>query len=261
MKYRNIIVIVLIIIFTSSCTKEKEEKTYYKNGNLKTLKRIYKDLNKEVLEEYDTSGNLILKGYYTDGKKDSLFGYNKNSSLSFKKRFKDNGTYCKEYDKNGNLEREGIYVYDTIKADWWKFYKKGVLEAKREYVIVCGDYYLNQVILFNKQRDTVFKKNKTYNASTFFEIKKNNNKDSLKLFFNVRSAFVKNKLELIILKGTNCADEPDVVIKLNSNKGNIALDKKYSNRKIFFFDYINDENSIDKVANHKKYFDLSKLND
>lgn len=259
MKNCNVIIILLIVFFTSSCGREKQEKTYYKNGNLESLKLIFKDSKKEILEEYDTLGNLTLKEFYTNGIRDSLIGYNKNKTLSFKKRFKDNGTYCKEYDKNGILEREGIYVYDTIKADWWNFYKKGTLVAKREYVIVCDDYYLNQVILFNKQKDTIFKKNKIYNTSTFFKIKKNNNKDSLKLSFNVNSTFVKNKLDLIILKGTNCEEEPDVVIQLNSNKGIITLDKRYSDKKGFFFDYNNGDSKSNKVSNHKKYFDLSKL--
>jgi hypothetical protein len=261
MKNRNIVInIFLIVILISSCNKERLEKKYYKNGNLKSLKLTFKDSKKKILEEYDTVGNLTLKGFYTNDIRDSLVGYNKNKTLSFKKRFKDNGTYCREYDKNGILEREGIYVYDTIKADWWNFYKKGLLEAKREYVIVCDDYYLNQVIFFNKQKDTVLKMNKIYNASTFFEIKKNNSTDSLKLSFNVSSKFVNNKLELVILKGTNCEEEPDVVIQLNSNRGIITLDKKYSDRKGFFFDYNNGNNNTNKFNNHKIYFDLSKLN-
>ncbi|WP_140487072.1 hypothetical protein [Flavobacterium sp. GSA192] len=257
---KNYIVITFLIILAISCSKEKQEKIYYKNGNLKSLKLIYEDSKKEVLEEYDILGNLILKGFYTSGTRDSLFGYNKNNTLSFKKRFKNNGAYSKEYDTNGNLEREGIYIYDTIKADWWKFYKKGILEAKREYVIVCDDYYLNQVIVFNRKKDTVIKKDSIMNVSTFFKIRKEKKKDSFQLSYNVRSIFVKNKLEFIILKGTNCEEEPDFIIELNSNKGKIVLDKKYYNRKGFFFDYNIDQNNGNKVNNHKKYFDLSKLN-
>jgi len=254
MKIKIFTIITLLIFFVISCNNEIQEKSFHENGNLKSLKRKFKDSKNEIFEEYDSLENLTSKGYYTNGVRDSLFGYNINKTFSFKKRFKGTGTYSKEYDNDGNLEREGIYIYDTIKADWWSFYKNRKLIAKRQYEIVCDDYYLNQIITFNSNRDTVFNNDKIFNASTFFKLNKVKKEESFILFYDVKSLFVNNKLELVILKNNYCSEEPDTVVQLKSNRGYIVLKKKYSNRQCFFFDY---NIYKDRIQNHKKYFDLS----
>ncbi|GGB73284.1 hypothetical protein GCM10007424_11480 [Flavobacterium suaedae] len=152
-----------ILFFCVSCEdKTIVEKIYYKNGNLKAVMYDQDSLN--IVESYDSLGYLDLKIFVRDGKNDSLIKFNRNGTLRFSKKTLPTGaTYSVEYDSNGNLDKEGLYINDTIKAWWWKFYKKNKISAKREYVIICDDYYLNQEIILNEKNDTVL------NKSTFLQ--------------------------------------------------------------------------------------------
>lgn len=253
---KGLILLFLFIIFFS-CKRENETKTFYSNGKIKEVIREA-DLNNKIVEEYDTLGYLKLKGFYNHKTRDSLFGYNPNGTLNFKRYFKGVGTKSIEYDVNGILQKEGIYIHDTIKVGWWKFYRNEKISAMKEYVIVCEDYYLNQNVEF-KNKDTLFDK------STFFYISKKakTDKNIVEINYSLKSLFEKNKLQLIILKNEYCSEEPDTVISLDSNKGKIYLDEKYTNKKGFFFDYTTAKNNNDQKApytmkHHKMYFDFSK---
>lgn len=251
------IIFITLVLLSIACNNTTE-KTYYKNGNIETITHKNDNFSKKIIEEYDSLGNLLFKTIISKGKKDSIFKYNKNGTLCFRKKMLPTGIYSIEYDSQGRLEKEGLYVEDTIKAYWWKFYKNNELVAKREYVIVCNNYYLNQAIIFNKKNDTISK------GSTYFDVNKKVHNQKFSLNYRVKSLFDKGQIELVILKDTNCEEVPDTVIALPSNRGSIILNKKYMDKKAFFFDYniVKETDSGKapyKMVDHKKYFDLSKL--
>lgn len=271
MKNINKYLIYIIILSCSliSCKNEKQKKVFYKNGELKTLNRFINNQN-TIVEDYDVLGNLKLKTFYTKKNKDSSIFYYNNGRHKFIKTYSGNGTYSREFNKNGDLEQKGIYIEDTLKIGWWIFYKKGKIEAKREYMPICETYYLNQAIILDKNQDTIIKKDKVYNSSTYYFIKKEltkteNKTHTFKLSYDVKSMFVKNQLQLILLKSSYCIEDPDTIISLNTNKGNVFLNNKYLNCRGFFFDYYVEKNKSNKekpynMMHHKKYFDLAKIN-
>lgn len=251
---------IYVVMMTFSCKESDREFTYYEDGQIKSI-ILSQNSKRRVVEDFDRLGNLVLKGYYDNGKIDSLFKYNKNKGYVFKRYFAGHATKSIEYDTHGNIEKSGNYINDTIKVGWWNFYKNNQLVAKRQYEIVCANYYLNQIILFDNNGDTLSSPNDDM-ETTFYSLTRQSIDNKFILSYDVKSLFLNNKLEMILLKNNYCSEEPDTIIELNSNKGQIHLPQKYFRQKGFFFDYLQEGkhgNQKRKIMHHKKYFDLASI--
>jgi len=211
-------------------------------------------------------GTLHVKGFFTHRKADSFYKYNADGkTYKWQKYYDGHSTRSVEYDKRDKLEKMDMYLHDTIKVGWWDFYKNNKTEAKREYIILCDDQYLNQAIVFDKNGDTIYKKDDLFNATTFYKLRKVSDENFFRLYYDVRSIFsVKNTLQLIFLNGDNCEEDVDTIIELKSNRGYVDLDKKYVDKHGFFFDFYGykmpkGSKTPYGLRHHKKYFDLKKV--
>ncbi|MBW3520166.1 hypothetical protein [Flavobacterium sp. NKUCC04_CG] len=151
MKIKYIILILLLnLMFFVSCTKIKVEKSYYENGNLKS---VYYLQNDSVVES---------KTYYPDGNKkyifkiengvriDTFFEYYKNNRIkNYITQFNDFNSQYREFDENSRLALEGS-VFKKKKIGWWSSYKSDKL-TKQVYYAQNGDsVFIAQIKIFDR---------------------------------------------------------------------------------------------------------------
>jgi hypothetical protein len=101
--------------------------------------------------EYDKEGNLLSKGYVSNGKSLDSMIYFKNNKVDAKFFFKKNSDkecYIKYYDNEGVIS-EGNTI-NKIKTGKWKFYGSKPNEMKVvEFKNICGEEYANQEWNYN----------------------------------------------------------------------------------------------------------------
>jgi len=151
MKY--ILILLLNVIILSCFNDSKLKTTYYDSGEIQLKESIIDDSTIECIHFYK-SGIVSEK-------------YKKNNN-------KIEGE-VKYYFESGKIERIGLYKNDKA-IGWHTFYSEnGNIIAKREYLLVdsLSDRfnnkpsnkiisYLNQVIIFNKNGDTIIDKSLLY---------------------------------------------------------------------------------------------------
>lgn len=83
------------------------------------------------------------------------FSCNNGQTHSHKKVLKvdDFTKSVKFYDKNGLLEKEGKFLYDTIKTGIWSYYEKGKLKDQIEFIFKDNSEYLNQIWVYDKNEE------------------------------------------------------------------------------------------------------------
>lgn len=188
----NVILYLLLIFIVFSCNK-KEIRSYHDNGNLESIKEYYKE-ELQLIKIYDSLGTLNRVKFFNGKRKlDSLIDYTKEGRILFKKIFNQNNTHYSSY-KNEIIQEEGFLINDTLKTGWWKYFNnKGVLKSKREYVLLCDDYYLNQSIIFDKDGDTIYRDD-DFNESIYvlFDISEKDN-DSIEVQYEISPISYRSK--------------------------------------------------------------------
>lgn len=260
----NYLICLLIICFFYSCKNERIVKEYYSNDNIKTIKTY--TLNEELatLEKFDSLGRKSQVLFYSHNKVDSLIAYDNNVKF-FKKEIAFNKLYHTNFYKNGIVESMGFLINDTLKNGWWSYFDiDGKLKSKRQYVLVCDDYYLNQSIIFNKSSDTVFTKD-DFNETVYFKYEIIKKKENDVISYDISPISYRSKLELVFLKQNNFCNEEgniDSIVPLENRKGRILLDKIKKPYSGFVFDYYIDTTFVDgrrkiNSVSRKIYFNTS----
>lgn len=192
--------IVIILISIAGCRNHEFEYEYHSNGNIKSkFVRINGKIDGEYFS-YDTSEILIsvsnwknnqldgqMKSYYSDGEIKTISTYKKDTL---------NGLY-KEFYPNNSLKIVGYYINGIKKGNFLFYDKGGNLEASREYIDLNGDSYLNQVIKYNSEGDTLL------NESNFFEFTHPDSAevgDTIELEFYLRAPAIKGSKFFVFLE-------------------------------------------------------------
>jgi len=246
-----------------SCNNPKVTKEYYPDGTRKIISTYTQGNLSSNVEYYNRLGNLVKKVYYTKGVVDSLIGFKGEELRIYKKQIGLNNILQTRYYKNGKIESEGFIVKDTLKIGWWSYYDTiGKIKSKREYILLCDDYYLNQSILFDKQKDTIYRDN-DFNESVFFNFDIKELDDKNELSYDIKPISYRSNLELIFLRNDDfCKEEGniDTIIPLKTRKGKLFFNKKRKLYTGFIFDYyidtvyVNGKMKINSIS-RKVYFD------
>ena len=134
---KKTIYLLLFLILIFSCKKDENIHIVYYNDGVVRLK-IYPDINdpnKSVYEEFYNTGELKAVLHNVNG------------------AFVDTGYY---FYKNKGIKEKGLFKNNLIDG-WWFYYDSlGRLKSKKEYVIIDNKSHLNQVINFDKNKDTIF---------------------------------------------------------------------------------------------------------
>ncbi len=156
-----IIIFILILLFLlTSC--DKKEKSYYDDGNIKSVYYLNSNNNKEGKEElFYPTGELQSVVYYRNGVwTDSIAKYNKDGTYQSILYKKEDSLILKTFSKN-ILTNEGAVDSDLNPIGWWSFYEEGDLFSKRETIIIEGDNVTNQE-LYYKNNELILDKSKYY---------------------------------------------------------------------------------------------------
>ncbi len=140
--------------------------------------------------------------------------------------------YCKEFSRRGACIREGLYV-NSMPFDFHKFYdSSGVKEYEREYVITGPkEYYLNRVIKFERNGDTLFE------GSNFYEIKTYKNKillgDTFVSTITLRAAYFKSDTMAVLIDNP---DDSSKVYNLFSTNNSVQFEYVPREKKKYFLE-------------------------
>jgi antitoxin component YwqK of YwqJK toxin-antitoxin module len=233
------LIYLLVLGFFYACENGRTVKEYYSNGNIKFIKTFAPNEELAKLERFDSIDGSCQVFFYSNNEIDSLIGYDTDEIKIFKKEIISKRLFQTNFYKNGNVESKGFLINDTLKNDWWDYFNiDGKLKSKREYVLVCDDYYLNQSIVFDQKGDTIFTKD-DFNETIFFKYKIIENKKDI-MTYEISPVSYRSKLELVFLRENNfCKEEGNIdsIVPLENRKGTITLDKIKKPFSGFVFDY------------------------
>jgi hypothetical protein len=140
-------------------------KIFYETGEISGIgfyKNGYKDGS---FKEFYKSGNLKSVEIYRKGKiVDTTRFFNANQKLIRLKYKKDSIFYQKEFNEFGELLVEG-QILDTLKTNWWKFYKNSKLFKEVEFLVKGSKEHLNQIIFYDEYGNTIYDKSNYYNSN------------------------------------------------------------------------------------------------
>ncbi|MCH8536121.1 MAG: hypothetical protein LAT51_13705 [Flavobacteriaceae bacterium] len=155
---RNSIAILFFILIISC---QKEDKTYYEDGTLKTVAEIHDSKFHGSFKAYYENGELEMEGNYENGLMEGVFKYNypKNNKKFSKSEifFKSDTAYYRwKYNKSGKLVEEG-FAKQNKKAGRWIYYEpmKDSIKEIKEYFHIGDKKHLNQVLEVNPKGDTI----------------------------------------------------------------------------------------------------------
>ncbi|AWG26259.1 hypothetical protein [Flavobacterium kingsejongi] len=147
------IVIMLILFFTSCKESSLEElKTYYQNGNIKSIEYLNKKGKKETASRYYTEDGILSHiTTFKNGTPIKVLHFYSDGKLHYSSELMQNDTIkALSYFKNGKIKTVGNLI-DTIKIGWWKEYRyDGTIGAAYEYLNNNGKQYLNQLKVYTK---------------------------------------------------------------------------------------------------------------
>ncbi|WP_062053850.1 toxin-antitoxin system YwqK family antitoxin [Aquimarina longa] len=145
-----------------SCKKELTKVIEkYDDGTVKGYYFIDKDsLRQGERIIYHKNGKVFSKtSYLNDKRNDSIFFYYDNLSNSIEIiEFKndDGSIYYKDFNENGKINKIGVLDGKDRKIKKWKYYtKEGTLDFIKEYKIIRGESYTNQLWLMLPGGDTI----------------------------------------------------------------------------------------------------------
>ncbi|WP_062053843.1 toxin-antitoxin system YwqK family antitoxin [Aquimarina longa] len=109
---------------------------------------------------YHKSGRIMSKTSYKNHvKNDSVYFYedSENDNLYMIKYWNDDGSiYYKDFYENGKVRQKGLYSQKNERIKIWKNYtKEGTLDFVKEYKIIRGESYTNQLWLMLPGGDTI----------------------------------------------------------------------------------------------------------
>lgn len=141
---KRLILFSLLILF--SCSNSNTTKEFYEDGSLKKEYTLINRLKEGEEKIYYESGNLkTLKQYFKGILKDSVKTYYDDPIKKIKK-IQFNDDLIIEYYKNGKIFSKGKLNTANQRVGEWRFYtKNGLLSEIREYLIIDGQSYVNQL--------------------------------------------------------------------------------------------------------------------
>lgn len=152
---RNSIAILFFILIISC---QKEYKTYYEDGTLKTVAEIHDSKFHGSFKAYYENGELEFTGNYENGLMDGIFNYYTTDGFNDVKILFEMDTvqYKWGYYNTGEIKDEG-FVKDEKKAGRWIYYEpmKDSIKEIKEYFHIGEKKHLNQVLEVNHKGDTI----------------------------------------------------------------------------------------------------------
>jgi len=143
----------VLLLFFTSCkdTTLEESKTYYENGNLKSVEYLNERGNKEGENKYYTEeGILSYITTFKNGNPLKTLHFYEDGKLRYSSELKQKDTIkAINYFKDGKVKTMGNLIND-IKVGWWSEYlPDGKLDTEYEYLSIDGKEYLNQIKVYN----------------------------------------------------------------------------------------------------------------
>lgn len=230
--------VILILIIFYSCNENKKVEISYLHGKLYKKKFISDDDKIDSIYTYYGEDGLIKL-------KELIISKNKTKFI--------------EYHKNGNKSIEG-YTFNNKFFDKISFYDKDQHLIKLlDYKIICNQSYLNQVILYNKNKIIE-------QSSNYLKVLVSNNQvsinESLSIKFLYAKAFnLNSKISLFIgdeVDSSFC-DVKDKTSLFCSTNGNSLISKISFSSKGYKIlrGYIEEKNEKDVTVYYRKvYFEI-----
>jgi len=151
------LIIITLILFTS-CSNIQVINDYYESGELKTKTEVVDNLKNGKQLGYYKSGEVefikhwrnneidsTCKYFYRSGVIKSIYKYSQGSI---------NGYYTSYYE-SGNVHEERLYNSGQIIECFTYFDSSNLLKEIKKYHIIDGENQINELIVFNKNQDTL----------------------------------------------------------------------------------------------------------
>ncbi|WP_062053845.1 toxin-antitoxin system YwqK family antitoxin [Aquimarina longa] len=148
----------LLISCKKKLTKVIEK---YDDGTVKGYYFIDKDSIKQGERViYYKSGRISSQTFYKNNfRNDSIYYYRdneKNNLYAIRYSNVDRSLYYKDFYENGKVRQKGLYSQENERIKIWKNYtKEGTLDFIKEYKIIRGESYTNQLWLMLPGGDTI----------------------------------------------------------------------------------------------------------
>ncbi len=130
-KYQEVYNDELLVEGTLKDNKREGLWLFHYNGGELEIKGVYSagvQVGKwEVIKE----GQISAKTYYSEGRKDSVFGYYDNMQLAYEYKITtDTTSFCNVYWENGSKKEEMKIINDMIEGEYRAYFENGQLHRK-----------------------------------------------------------------------------------------------------------------------------------
>lgn len=188
---------IISLILIIGCDKHYTKvTTYHDNGAIAETYYLDHDSVKQgETVDYFPSGRISSITKYTNGDlQDTIFYYiddEKNELETQKFYINDSDFFFRGFYKGGVLKQEGTYNIDKKKINQWTYYtKEGNIDFSKEYKIIDGEAYTNQLWVMLPGGDTL---NEGTSMKYHFSKDKLALKDSIRCFFQIDISAFQNK--------------------------------------------------------------------
>jgi antitoxin component YwqK of YwqJK toxin-antitoxin module len=124
------------VLDTDSSVLDGLYKTFYQNGNVKTIGFYTKNQATDYWEYRYQNGNIKMEGIMNNFQPQGYWIYYYESGVKSQEgnmeKGKKNG-YWRTYYEQGNLKSEGMYVNNKNEGEWKYYYEDGALKAKGNF--------------------------------------------------------------------------------------------------------------------------------
>lgn len=165
-KYK--ISILILFVFLFSCKKEFPiiKNTYYSDGNIQFIDYFNELEIIQKREVYDIDALLASTISFKNGKKYKTENYDKNGNLKSEIIYlNNNNSIEKTFSNMKMLTGKGKVNENGIPIGWWSYFNKKKLVEKMEFLVKDDRRMLNQYIAFTAEGNVDIKKSYFANIS------------------------------------------------------------------------------------------------
>lgn len=184
--------IFILIFFFINISCDNTVRTYYDNGNLKSVYEVNHENKKEGEERiYYETGELKSLAYYKAGNWiDSITKLNINGTLhSVLKR--DDSLFVIRMYENNKLIKTGNLNGKSKPIGWWSYFSDDKLILKEDYKYIENEILLNQKLIYSKNNlDSI-------NSEFYYFIKPEVIKKGVYNSFTIKFNFIEHEPNLL----------------------------------------------------------------